>query len=93
MEHQVLYSTTKGLTNDGLCQQEKETTMNTFFAQDIYIRLAEDSSVFVCTIKRGRFYSKTTEVALNCQLVPEPVDEKALVPMKRRSSRWGSEER
>ena len=65
--------------------------MNTLFARDVYIRLAEDNSAFLCTIKRGRFYSKTTEVALNCQPVPEPVD--ALVPMKRRSSRWASEER
>jgi hypothetical protein len=84
---------TKALTNDGLCQQEKETTMNTLFAQDIYIRLTEDNSAFLCTIKRGRFYSKTTEVALNCQLVPEPVGEKALVPLKRRSSHWPTEER
>lgn len=66
--------------------------MNTLFARNVYIRLAEDNSAFVCTIKRGRFYSKTTEVALNCQLIPEPVDEKALVPIKRRSSRWASEE-
>jgi len=65
--------------------------MNTLFAQDIYIRLTEDSSAFVCTIKCGRLFSKTTEFALNCQLVPEPVDEKAFVPMKRRSSRWASE--
>ena len=66
--------------------------MNTLFSQEIYIRLTEDNSAFVCTIKRGRFYSKTTEVALNCELVPEPVDEKALVPLKRRSSHWPTEE-
>ena len=67
--------------------------MNSLFTKDIYIRLADNNSAFLCTIKRGRFYSKTTEVALNCELVPEPVDEKALVPMKRRSSRWASDER
>ena len=37
--------------------------MNTLFAQGIYIRLTEDNSAFLCTIKRGRFYSKPTEVA------------------------------
>jgi hypothetical protein len=67
--------------------------MNTLFSQEIYIRLTEDNSAFLCTIKRGRFYSKSTEVALNCQAVPEPVGEKALVALKRRSSRWASEER
>ncbi len=66
--------------------------MNTLFARNVYIRLAEDNSAFVFTIKCGKFYSKTTEVALNCQLIPEPVDEKALVPIKRRSSHWASEE-
>lgn len=66
--------------------------MNTLFAQDVYIRLAEDNSAFVCTIKCGRFYSKTTEFALNCQLMPEPVEEKVPVPLKRRTSHWASEE-
>ena len=65
--------------------------MNRLFAQDVYIRLAEDNSAFACTIKYGRFYSKTNEVALNCQLIPETVDEKAMMPLKRRSSRWFSE--
>lgn len=66
--------------------------MNTLFAHDVYIRLAEDNSAFVCTIKSGRFYSTTTEFALNCQLSSEPVDEKAPVPLKRRSSHRPAEE-
>jgi hypothetical protein len=66
--------------------------MNTLFARRVYIRLAEDNSAFVCTTKCGRFYSTTTEVALNRQLIPEPMDEKAPAPMKQRSSRGVSEE-
>jgi len=66
--------------------------MNTPFSKEVYIRLAEDDSAFLCTIKRGRFYSKTTEVALHRELVPEPVDEKPLVPLKRRSSHWPTED-
>jgi len=63
--------------------------MNTLFAQDVYIRLAEDNSAFVCTIKWGGFFSKMTEFALNCQFKPEPVDDKVLLPLKRRSSILG----
>jgi hypothetical protein len=66
--------------------------MNTPFSKEVYIRLAEDDSAFLCTIKCGRFYSKTSEFGLSCQLVPEPVDEKVLLPLKRRSSHWASEE-
>jgi len=56
--------------------------MNKLFAKDIYIRLAEDKSAFVCTTKWGRFFSKIIEFALRCQRTPEPVDEKAPVPLK-----------
>lgn len=66
--------------------------MDTLFAQEVYIRIAEDNSAFLCTIRRGRFYSKTAEFPLNCQVIPEPVDEKTPVPLKRRNSHWASEE-
>lgn len=56
--------------------------MNTLFAKDVYIRLAEDSNSLVCTTKYGRLYAKATEFVLNHQPMPDAVDEKALVPSK-----------
>lgn len=35
-------------------------TFEALFAREVYIRLAEDSSGFVCTVRRGRFLSKST---------------------------------
>jgi hypothetical protein len=34
-------------------------TFEALFAREVYIRLAEDSSGFVCTVRRGRFLSKS----------------------------------
>lgn len=65
--------------------------MNNIFAQDIYIRLADDNSAFFCTVKCGRFSSKTTEFRLNSQVTPEPEENNALVPLKRRSLYRSSE--
>lgn len=31
------------------------------FAREVYIRLAEDKSGFVCTVRRGRFLSRSAE--------------------------------
>lgn len=58
--------------------------MNNLFAQDIYIRLAEDNSAFVCTIKWGRFSSNTVEFSLNEPVIPEAEEQKAPAPLKRR---------
>jgi hypothetical protein len=92
VELQVLCSIPPALRNDGLFRQEnEEATMNTIFSRDVYIRLAEDDSAFACTIKYARFFSKTTEFLLNCELMPEPVDEPP-VPLKRRFSPWASGE-
>jgi len=66
--------------------------MKRLFAQEVYIRLAEDNSAFACTTKYGRFFSKTTEFVLNYLVLPEPVDDKAPVPIKRRYSPWASEQ-
>jgi hypothetical protein len=66
--------------------------MNAPFSKEVYIRLAEDESAFLCTTTYGKFYSKTTEVALDCQLLREPVDENVLLPLRRRSLHWASEE-
>jgi hypothetical protein len=32
-----------------------------FFAREVYIRLAEDGGGFVCTVQRGRFLSRSAE--------------------------------
>jgi hypothetical protein len=48
-----------------------EAAMDNLFAQDIYIRLAEDYSAFICTTKYGRFSSKTIEFTLNEPVTPE----------------------
>lgn len=37
--------------------------MNTLFAGDVYIRLADDNTGFVCTVKYGKFNSRATEFA------------------------------
>lgn len=65
--------------------------MNNFFAQDIYIRLAEDHSAFLCTIQCGRFSSKTVEFSLNEPVIfenePEVEEDKVPAPPKRRNER------
>ena len=58
--------------------------MNALFAKEVSIRLAEDGKKFVCTTKYGRFFSRTTEVSLNCQPAPDTVDDNAVVPLKKR---------
>lgn len=58
--------------------------MNNLFAQDIYIRLAEDNSAFICTIKCGRFSSKTIEFSLNEPVMPEAEEARVPAPLKRR---------
>ena len=87
MELQVHCSARGALTNDGLLwQAHEETMMNTLFTKEVYLRLSEDKSAFVCTTRWGRLFSKMTEFALKFQRIPETVDEKAPVPSKRRSS-------
>jgi hypothetical protein len=61
--------------------------MNTLFAQEVYIRLADDNASFVCTVKYGKLYAKATEFALHCQSTPDVLDEKVLVFARKRSSR------
>lgn len=61
--------------------------MKKLFAKEVFIRLAEDDSAFVCTTKYGKFFSKAAEFALNSQSVPapEPIEVEVPVPLKRRS--------
>jgi hypothetical protein len=64
------------------------TIMNTFLEQEIYIRLAEDQTAFVCTVKYGNL-STATEFPLKREPIPDVADEKALQFAKRRSTRQG----
>lgn len=49
--------------------------MNGLFAQEVYIRLADDNASFVCSVKHGRLYAKVTEFALNRLPTPNVLDE------------------
>lgn len=62
--------------------------MKELFAKHVSIRLADDGRKFVCTTKYGRFFSRSTEVSIECGSLPEPREEKAAVPFKRRSIYW-----
>jgi len=37
-------------------------TLRALFAKEVYIRLAEDDNTFLCTVQRGPFRSRPTEV-------------------------------
>ena len=52
-------------------------------AEEVYIRLADDKSGFVCTVKYGSVYATVTEYALHCP-PPDLLDEKALVLLRKR---------
>jgi len=60
------------------------------FAREVYVRLTEGGTNFVCTTKYGRFYRKSREVALNCPPAAEPADDKSLLPARRPYSYWAS---
>jgi len=66
--------------------------LNTLFAQEVYIRLADDNASFVCTVKYGRLYAKATEFALHRQSTPDVLDEKVLVLVRKRWSRRDASE-
>jgi hypothetical protein len=66
--------------------------MNTLFAQEVYIRLADDKASFVCTVKYGRLYAKATEFALHRQSTPDVLDERVLALVRKRWSRRAASE-
>jgi hypothetical protein len=66
--------------------------MNTLFAREVYIRLTDDKSGFVCTVTDGKFYTKATEFALHRRPAPDVLDEKALVLARKGSSRLAASE-
>jgi len=45
-------------------------TLRALFAKQVYIKLAGDDSAFICTVQRGPFRSKPTEVALDGAVCP-----------------------
>jgi hypothetical protein len=60
--------------------------MKTLFEQEVYIRLCDDMSGFVCTETYGA-YTKATEFSLHRQPASEVSDDEALVLARKRSSR------
>lgn len=60
--------------------------MKTIFEQEVYIRLGDDMSSFVCTVKYGG-YTKATEFSLHRQPASEVSDEKSLVLARKRPAR------
>jgi hypothetical protein len=69
------------------------------FGREVYIRLAEDCSGFVCTVRRGRFLSKSAEFVvegrpiLSLERAEEPVSTRARdrrPPTQPRLSRLGT---
>jgi hypothetical protein len=60
--------------------------MKTLFRREVYIRLAEDGTAFVSTVKYGGFFSRTIAIPLNRQPLPDSAEDKALVPQRKRSS-------
>ncbi len=60
--------------------------MKSLFRKEVYIRLSEDGTALVSTVKYGRFYSKTSAIPLSNQALPEAVEDKALVPLRKKAS-------
>jgi len=54
------------------------------FRREVSIRLSEDGTAFLSTVQYGRFFSKTSTIPLKPQSLPEPVEDKALVPARKR---------
>jgi len=61
--------------------------MNKLIPEEVYIRLAEDSSGFVCTIKYGKFDTRVTEFALDGLPTADVADRKLVLARKSSFSR------
>jgi len=59
--------------------------MKALFSREVYIRLSEDGTALLSTVKYGRFYSKTTAIPLTQQPLPETVEDKAQVRVRKTS--------
>ncbi len=58
--------------------------MKALFRREVSIRLSEDGTAFVSTVKYGGFFSRTTAIPLKIQPLPDSVEDKALVPVRKR---------
>jgi hypothetical protein len=62
--------------------ENSKTLMKMLFGREISVRLAQDGSSVVCTVKYGKFFSRTHKVALNSEPAQEPAEAKALTHRK-----------
>jgi hypothetical protein len=66
------------------------------FAREVYIRLAEDGGRFICTVRRGRFLSRSAEFRveghpiLSLERTEELLSTRARPPIPPRLSRLGA---
>jgi len=66
------------------------------FAREVYIRLADDKGGFVCTVRRGRFLSRSAEFRveghpiLSLERAEELLSTRARQPIPPRLSRLGA---
>lgn len=69
---------------DSLSRRSEEAIMNSFLSREVYIRIADDQAAFVCTVKRGILYSRTTVVPLIGQPAAGDMDGKSLMLARKR---------
>ena len=55
-----------------------------FISKEVFIRLADDYSALVCTVRYGKIYSKTAHFSVNDRSIVENVDGVAAVPVNDR---------
>jgi hypothetical protein len=67
--------------------------MTTQVAGEVYIRIADDQTGFVCTVKYGKFSAMVTEFALQGRPTPDVLDEKVSMLARKRSSRLARREK
>jgi hypothetical protein len=67
--------------------------MKTLFEQEVSIRLTDDASAFVRTVKYGRFFSKSTLFPLkDNRATASSAEDAPLLVLRRPRRRAGSEE-
>ena len=66
--------------------------MSSFLSREIYIRLSDDQAAFVCTVKRGHLYSKSTLFPLSGQVATEAEEAKPVTLVRNRSNHRSARE-
>jgi hypothetical protein len=66
--------------------------MRTLFGREVYIRLSEDGTHFISTVKYGKFFTRTKQLALKCEPAPEGLEDHSLAPVRKRFSYWPVDE-